>query len=200
MPSSPTLSPRRQRARRYYSTSSIAGQRWRASSGSPSNALARRRGSSTSASHFTFSPNHTSETEAEDGDDNDDGHDSGLEDDRDDASVVSNPETFATLHARTTAHPPLTYSSLPPTPISTSPLRPESLSPKVLQHQPLPELAKQEDNSPPFSLWDYLREELLATDFDSHQEMKWERVSNFLTMPVAVEKVRLLPFTDRTNA
>jgi hypothetical protein len=42
----------------------------------------------------------------------------------------------------------------------------------------------------PFSLWDYLREELLATDFDSHQELKWDRVSNFLSIPVAVEKVR----------
>ncbi len=31
----------------------------------------------------------------------------------------------------------------------------------------------------PFSLWDYLREELLATDFDSHQELKWERVRQF---------------------
>lgn len=41
----------------------------------------------------------------------------------------------------------------------------------------------------PFSLWDYLREELLATDFDSHQEMKWERVSNFLHVPFAVEKI-----------
>jgi hypothetical protein len=41
----------------------------------------------------------------------------------------------------------------------------------------------------PFSLWDYLREELLATDFDSHQELKWERVSNFLSMPLAMEKV-----------
>jgi hypothetical protein len=42
---------------------------------------------------------------------------------------------------------------------------------------------------PPFSIWDYLREELLATDFDSHQELKWERVSNFLNIPVAMEKV-----------
>ncbi|EIN11380.1 DUF747-domain-containing protein [Punctularia strigosozonata HHB-11173 SS5] len=42
---------------------------------------------------------------------------------------------------------------------------------------------------PPFSLWDYLREELLATDFDSHQELKWERVSNFLAIPWAVEKI-----------
>jgi hypothetical protein len=41
----------------------------------------------------------------------------------------------------------------------------------------------------PFSIWDYLQEELLATDFDSHQEMKWERVSNFLNIPYAAEKV-----------
>ncbi|KAF8335752.1 eukaryotic membrane protein family-domain-containing protein [Cantharellus anzutake] len=41
----------------------------------------------------------------------------------------------------------------------------------------------------PFSLWDYLREELLATDFDSHQELKWERVSNFLNVPLAIEKI-----------
>ncbi|KAH9978838.1 eukaryotic membrane protein family-domain-containing protein [Lactifluus volemus] len=41
----------------------------------------------------------------------------------------------------------------------------------------------------PFSLWDYLREELLATDFDSHQELKWERVGNFLSIPLAIEKI-----------
>lgn len=41
------------------------------------------------------------------------------------------------------------------------------------------------------SLWDYLREELLATDFDSHQELKWERVSNFLGVPLALERVSL---------
>ena len=43
-------------------------------------------------------------------------------------------------------------------------------------------LAREErvHDDPPFSLWDYLREELLATDFDSHQELKWERVSNLL--------------------
>ncbi|KAH7108105.1 eukaryotic membrane protein family-domain-containing protein [Auriculariales sp. MPI-PUGE-AT-0066] len=46
----------------------------------------------------------------------------------------------------------------------------------------------------PFTLWEYLQEELLATDFDSHQEMKWERVSNFLNVPVAVEKIILFGF------
>ncbi|KAJ2922492.1 hypothetical protein H1R20_g14594, partial [Candolleomyces eurysporus] len=66
----------------------------------------------------------------------------------------------------------------PPTPIS--PLSPTFGSPEP------PKIGTREA---PFSLWDYLREELLATDFDSHQEQKWERVSNFLSMPVAMEKI-----------
>ncbi|CAD6887275.1 unnamed protein product [Tilletia caries] len=45
--------------------------------------------------------------------------------------------------------------------------------------------------SAPFSLWDYLRDEVLATDFDSTQEIKWERVSNFMAVPFAVEKCML---------
>ncbi|KAE8241303.1 hypothetical protein A4X13_0g7475 [Tilletia indica] len=45
--------------------------------------------------------------------------------------------------------------------------------------------------SAPFSLWDYLRNEVLATDFDSTQEIKWERVSNFMAVPFAVEKIML---------
>lgn len=75
---------------------------------------------------------------------------------------------------------PLAYASLPPTPISSSPPPPHSFLQEVLHSTP---------SLPPFSLWDYLREELLATDFDSHQELKWERVSNFLAIPVAMEKV-----------
>lgn len=71
---------------------------------------------------------------------------------------------------------PLAYASLPPTPIS------RSASPSF-------ETVPTSRNPPPFSLWDYLREELLATDFDSHQELKWDRVSNFLSMPLAMEKV-----------
>lgn len=85
---------------------------------------------------------------------------------------------------------PLTYASLPPTPILPSPpacsLPPSERGPPsdLQSHQPL------------FSLWDYLREELLATDFDSHQELKWERVSNFLSIPLAVEKVSDNPFPE----
>lgn len=83
------------------------------------------------------------------------------------------------------------YASLPPTPILAS--RPYSPPTPVT---PISAIFKTEDEillptqAPPFSLWDYLREELLATDFDSHQELKWERVSNFLSIPVAMEKVR----------
>lgn len=75
---------------------------------------------------------------------------------------------------------PLTYASLPPTPILPSP--PPSPPPMARSQEP-------QQHQPLFSLWDYLREELLATDFDSHQELKWERVSNFLSIPLAMEKI-----------
>lgn len=63
-------------------------------------------------------------------------------------------------------------------------------SPKSLSSGPTSAPSPMEEAPQPlFSLWDYLREELLATDFDSHQELKWERVSNFLQIPYAIEKV-----------
>ncbi|KAG8901968.1 hypothetical protein FRB99_004986 [Tulasnella sp. 403] len=78
------------------------------------------------------------------------------------------------------------YASLPPSPrISPSPELPRRSSYSIPK---LPAVA------PPFSLWEYLREELLAADFDSHQELKWERVSNFLSIPLGVEKVRIFNF------
>ncbi|KAG8947048.1 hypothetical protein FRC04_011228 [Tulasnella sp. 424] len=60
------------------------------------------------------------------------------------------------------------YTSLPP-----SPRTPEDIPPGF--HD-----VKVTREAPPFSLWEYLREELLAADFDSHQELKWERVNTFL--------------------
>ena len=78
---------------------------------------------------------------------------------------------------------PLTYTSLPPTPIIPS--SPASLLPPLERESP----SGSQSHQPLFSLWDYLREELLATDFDSHQELKWERVSNFFSIPLATEKV-----------
>jgi hypothetical protein len=41
---------------------------------------------------------------------------------------------------------------------------------------------------PTVSLWDYLKEELTAADFESTQELKRERVANFLSVPIAFEK------------
>ena len=72
------------------------------------------------------------------------------------------------------------YASLPSSPVAPA-------TPVEGMPPPTPPVAEM-----PFSLWDYLREEILATDFDSHQEMKWERVSNFLQVPFAIEKVRPL--------
>lgn len=83
---------------------------------------------------------------------------------------------------------PLIYASLPPSPIS-SPSTPQPLDSSFPSTSLIYE--------PPFSLWDYLREELLATDFDSHQELKWERVSNFLSIPLAMEKVSLSGINQR---
>jgi hypothetical protein len=85
--------------------------------------------------------------------------------------------------------PLLTYASLPPTPITSSP--PPTAS-KGEEYKLRPAQEQSDVYNNPFSLWDYLREELLATDFDSHQELKWERVSNFLSIPLAIEKVGIL--------
>lgn len=82
--------------------------------------------------------------------------------------------------------PLLTYASLPPTPITSSP--PPTAS-KGEEYKLRPAQEQSDVYNNPFSLWDYLREELLATDFDSHQELKWERVSNFLSIPLAIEKI-----------
>lgn len=89
-----------------------------------------------------------------------------------------------TLLVRDPPVQPLAYASLPPTPILPSP---PTRSPPPSERGPP---SGPQSHQPLFSLWDYLREELLATDFDSHQELKWERVSNFLSIPLAMEKVR----------
>jgi hypothetical protein len=73
---------------------------------------------------------------------------------------------------------PKAYASLPPSPTLLESY--VSLGGDHVAPGPSP---------PPFSLWEYLNEELLAADFDSHQELKWERVNNFLNIPFGVEKV-----------
>ncbi|KAG8684355.1 hypothetical protein FRC08_013739, partial [Ceratobasidium sp. 394] len=78
------------------------------------------------------------------------------------------------------------YVSLPSTPVlaATVPEFSSKASPATRKDS-----VESDEDVEPFSLWDYLREELLATDFDSHQELKWERVSNFLNIPIAIEKI-----------
>ena len=100
-------------------------------------------------------------------------------------------------------HLPTAYASLPPSPVQ----RPRSFTPPA-PISPIPQRYAQPQvfqPGAPFSLWDYLREELLATDFDSHQELKWERVRNFLNMPLAMEKVSIfspvfMPHTHKSDA
>lgn len=81
------------------------------------------------------------------------------------------------------------YASLPSSP-RLSTVAVDLVPPKSTGAVQSTKLAELANSAPPFSLWEYLREELLATDFDSHQELKWERVSNFLSVPIGVEKVR----------
>jgi hypothetical protein len=96
---------------------------------------------------------------------------------------VEDPPTFQEIFPATLSNnKPFTYLSLPPTPIASSPPLGTATFPATSTRLPA-------SYQQPFSIWDYLQEELLATDFDSHQEMKWERVSNFLNIPYAVEKV-----------
>lgn len=77
------------------------------------------------------------------------------------------------------------FGTLPAVPLTpTTPATPRMPS------KPRPEPVIVEPASlAPFSLWEYLKEEVLATDFDSTQEMKWERVTNFVAVPWWVEKV-----------
>ena len=99
------------------------------------------------------------------------------------AADVGDPPTFQEIFPKSLQNSkPFTYSSLPPTPIASSPPLDTSTFPITPTKPPT-------SHQQPFSIWDYLQEELLATDFDSHQEMKWERVSNFLNIPFAIEKV-----------
>jgi len=95
---------------------------------------------------------------------------------------VEDPPTFQEIFPKLPNNKPFTYSSLPPTPIASSP-------PLDTNTFPVTPTKPSTSYQQPFSIWDYLQEELLATDFDSHQEMKWERVSNFLNIPYAIEKV-----------
>ncbi|KAL0072668.1 hypothetical protein AAF712_000431 [Marasmius tenuissimus] len=123
-----------------------------------------------------------------------DDEDEGFDDDHEHDHVVH--ERSASLPFTSALRPPhniqvpLAYASLPPTPILPSPIPSRLPSPAIPVSPTSPTFYQgYQHDPPPFSLWDYLREELLATDFDSHQELKWERVSNFLSIPLAMEKI-----------
>lgn len=179
-------SPKRKRVRRYFSASAATGARWnpklQSASRTSSTVRSRRRGSNASSDEpFEHSPTHTHHDLHSD-DDNTFGF-----------SEIAHAFPPSEHHAHSPPlRQPLAYASLPPTPLSPSPPQTPSLS------APLPSFPSLDSfYEPPFSIWDYLREELLATDFDSHQELKWERVSNFLSMPIALEKVSCLVLTRR---
>lgn len=63
-------------------------------------------------------------------------------------------------------------------------------SQSVRDDQQVPEQPAVEDGVRSVSFLDYLRDELTVADFDSAQELKRERVTNFLSVPGAIEKVR----------
>lgn len=81
-------------------------------------------------------------------------------------------------------------STIPHTPSQAS----EKLANKDSPTSPGATIASTRQENHPFSLWDYLKEEVLATDFDATQEMKWERVTNFISIPFWMEKIILFGF------
>lgn len=160
----PTISPRRGRFARRFSSSSV-GASWNSKYSSAVISRGRRHRRTSSVGRFSTHPFS----------DSSDAGEQHLRSRSEDTNLSDGAPYPVNLKLR-----PLAYASLPPSPIS-SPSTPQTLAP------PFPTTSQIYE--PPFSLWDYLREELLATDFDSHQELKWERVSNFLSIPLAMEKV-----------
>ncbi|GBB91665.1 hypothetical protein RclHR1_19000003 [Rhizophagus clarus] len=52
----------------------------------------------------------------------------------------------------------------------------------------------QNTSVPFFTLWDYFKDELTASEFDALQELKRERVTNFLGIPWSIEKLMIFGF------
>lgn len=67
-------------------------------------------------------------------------------------------------------------------------------------HQPAPQRAPREKPAVLASLWDYLCDEILVNASDSTHEMKWERVSNFMAIPVWIEKTIMFGFLICLNS
>ena len=75
-------------------------------------------------------------------------------------------------------------------PLGTT-IEPEEPQPSPVEEQPTHHLPIPEDTIQQISFLDYLRDELTVSDFDSAQELKRERVTNFLGVPAAIEKVSM---------
>ncbi|KAI8072465.1 eukaryotic membrane protein family-domain-containing protein [Gongronella butleri] len=91
---------------------------------------------------------------------------------------VPQDDTAAATQTAFGYEPPTSPLTLPPCspPISPDPHSP-STSTTFIQHMPS------------MSFWDYLRDELTVSDFDSTQEIKRERITNFLAVPGSLEKL-----------
>ncbi|CDU26191.1 uncharacterized protein SPSC_06385 [Sporisorium scitamineum] len=94
--------------------------------------------------------------------------------------------SLATLHEDTVPNQPSKHEQ----PVSVAQ---EQAKQDVLSSPDVATAPSRQDNTP-FSLWDYLKEEVLATDFDATQEMKWERVTNFISIPFWMEKIIMFGF------
>ncbi|KAJ9479545.1 Endoplasmic reticulum membrane protein 65 [Pseudozyma hubeiensis] len=94
--------------------------------------------------------------------------------------------SIATLHEDATADCPFKTEQ--------TPLALQEPPHKVKQSSPDSGTAPSRQDNTPFSLWDYLKEEVLATDFDATQEIKWERVTNFISIPFWMEKIIMFGF------
>ncbi|SJX63326.1 uncharacterized protein SRS1_14146 [Sporisorium reilianum f. sp. reilianum] len=94
--------------------------------------------------------------------------------------------SLATLHEDTTTSQ--AFKQEQPVPVAQDRAKKDVLSSPDVGANP-----SRQDNTP-FSLWDYLKEEVLATDFDATQEMKWERVTNFISIPFWMEKIIMFGF------
>lgn len=181
MPPNTSHSPRGKKTKRNSSVSANGkGRKWKTNT-SPFGRGRTDNWGDSSPSNQGYSPGGQSDTDA-----NDESHMNG---NRSGRPTTNGTDVYPSLPQ--SDRPPLTYASLPPTPISSSPPRQLSPTPLVTSTS---QLRTEPIHDAPFSLWDYLWEELLATDFDSHQELKWERVSNFLSMPYALEKIFFFGF------
>ena len=101
--------------------------------------------------------------------------------------TASDTEAGARAQQQAREDTPVSRSPSPSSPGSASVPTPSSPSQSM---QPAPSASSPALRFLPASLWDYLNEELAASELDGSQELKAERVTNFFSVPMAVEQVR----------